>query len=441
MRRPENQLKKVLGLGFGIAIFVGGTIGVGILRTPGEIAAYLDSDWLIVTCWLLGGLYILLGCGAYAELATSIPKAGGSYNYIKRAFGDYAGFISGWFDYITNAIAPSFFCIVISEYVVILFPQLQHLTTVIAVAFLVGFTLLHLSGIKSGSIVQQLTSIVKVLFFVGLIIACFLYSGLKTDAVEVSPDVVSAGIVIGILKSLQMVLGAYDGWYAMCFFAEEDENPAKNIPRSLYTGAVIVIAIYALINMAFLHVLPASAMANSPLAASEVTKTVFGPKGSAIVTVIAIFSIIGILNAYLMIPPRILYGLSRDGFFIKSGNRVNSGGTPIVALLCSSVFTLVLVLIGSFEILFALATFMAVIVWGLAYCSLIKLRISEPGLERPFKAWGYPFTPILLVAVSTALLVGFAISDRFSVLVIAVIAILSYPIFRLIKSNTNKAGD
>ena len=165
----------------------------------------------------------------------------------------------------------------------------------------------------------------------------------------------AGGLIIGFFKSIQMALGAYDGWYAICFFAEEDEDPNRNIPRSLYTGAFIVIGIYVLINIAYLHVLPASAMANSPLAAADVAKVVFGERGFVIVTVIAIFSIIGILNAYLMIPPRILFGLSRDGFFIRSGTRVNSGGTPIVALLSSSLFTFVLILIGSFKVLFALA--------------------------------------------------------------------------------------
>ncbi|NUY79940.1 APC family permease [Flavobacterium sp. MAH-1] len=434
---PNNKLQKVLGLGFGIAIFVGGTIGVGILRTPGEIATYLDDGWLIVACWLIGGLYILMGCGAYSELATSIPKAGGSYNYIKRAFGDYAGFLSGWFDYITNAIAPAFFCIVISEYIAILIPEIKGQTTVVAVGFLIGFMLIHVSGVRNGSIVQQITSIIKVAFFVALIVACFWYSDIAVKRIPIEPRLMPLGVVIGFFKSLQMALGAYDGWYAVCFFAEEDENPNKNIPKSLYTGAIIVIAIYVVINMAFLHVLPAAAIADSPLAASDVAKTVFGQKGSTIVTVIAIFSIIGILNAYMMIPPRILYGLSRDGFFVKSGTKVNKGGTPIVTLLCSSAFTLGLILVGSFEVLFALATFMSVIVWGLAYCSLIKLRISEPDLIRPYKAWGYPFTAILLVGFSLAVFLGFAYSDRNSFLVIAAIAVVSYPIFRLIQPKTN----
>lgn len=428
----DNKLKKVLGLGFGIAIFIGGTIGAGILRTPGEIAGLLDNYWLIIACWILGGIYILLGAGAYSELATSIPKAGGSYNYIKRAFGDYAGFLSGWFDYITNATAPAFFCIVISEYIAILIPTLRNHTTIIAVAFLIGFMLLHITGVKNGSVVQQVTSIIKVIFFVALIVACFLYSGVEVQAIETDSSAVQIGMLIGFFKSLQMVLGTYDGWYSVCFFAEEDENPSKNIPRSLYFGATIVILIYVLINMAFLHVLPPKNLANSPLAASEVAKVVFGEKGYTIVTVIAIFSIIGILNAYMMIPARILFGLSRDGFFIKAGTKVNQGGTPIVAMLTSNLFTFILIVVGSFELLFGLSAFMAVFIWGMAYASLIKLRIAEPDLIRPHRSWGYPYTAIILILFSIALFIGFAYSDQRSLIIIAIITLLSYPAFRLI---------
>src|SRR5687768_11503289 len=110
MSQQKNELKKVLGAGFGIAVMVGGTIGVGILRTPGTIAGMLDSYWLILACWVIGGIYVLLGAGSFAEMAVMLPKAGGPYNYVKRAFGDYAGFLTGWFDYILNAIAPAYFC-------------------------------------------------------------------------------------------------------------------------------------------------------------------------------------------------------------------------------------------------------------------------------------------------------------------------------------------
>ena len=438
-KSKTNQLKKSLGLSFGIAILIGGTIGVGILRTPGAIAGLLDNYWLIIACWFIGGLYILIGANSYAELATMLPKAGGSYNYIKRAFGDYAGFLSGWFDYITNAIPPAFYCIVISEYLVILFPTLESQMTVISISFLVAFTLLHASGVKSGSIIQQLTSLIKVLFFVALIVACFRYSGLKFNPIEKDTPFFEMGIVFGFFKSLQLIIGTYNGWHSVCFFAEEDENPGKNIPKSLYTGAIIVIVIYILINMAFFQVLPVSALANSPLVAADVAKVVFGNSGSVIVTVIAIFSLISILNAYMMIPARILFGLSRDGFFIQKGTKINKGGTPIVALMVSSLFGLLLISIGSFEILFSFATFMSVIVWGLAYCSLIKLRLKEPNLPRPYLSWGYPWSTILVIAATLALLTGFAFSDTKNFVIILIISFLSYPVFLLL--NRRNKGE
>lgn len=434
-----NHLQKVLGQSFGIAILVGSTIGVGILRTTGSIASLLDNYWLIITCWLVGGLYVLLGVGTFAELATMLPKAGGSYNYIKLAFGRYLGFITGWFDYIANAIAPAFFCIVIGEYIVKLFPSLQQFSTIIAVSFLLGFVLLHASGVKSASIMQQVTSVIKVILFVVLIVACFVYADYRVSPLKESPSLLTASVVISFFKALQMVLGTYNGWAAGSYFAEEDKDPGKNIPKSMYQGALVLIIIYTLINIAFFSVLPPQALAGKELAAADVASHIFGAKGATIVTVIALFSIISILNAYLMIPSRILFGLSRDGFFMKSGAVVNKGGTPIVSLILSAVFALILLMIGSFEILFTVSSSFSIIVWGLAYAALVKLRKSNPELPRPCKSWGYPITSVLMIAISLVLLVGIVVGDKVSMIAILVALVVSYPIFLLIeKSRKNK---
>lgn len=435
LKQNNNHLKKALGVSFGIAIMVGGTIGVGILRTPGSIAALLDNYWLILSCWIAGGLYVLIGVGTFAELATMLPKAGGAYNYVKRAFGNYAGFITGWFDYLSNAIAPAFFCIVISEYVVILFPFLGEQNTVIALSFLMGFTLLHAAGIKTGSAVQQITSVLKVILFVILIVACFFYSGIEYNPVKEVPHVGEISVVVAFFKSLQLVMGTYDGWAGVSYFAEEDENPSRNIPRSLYIGAVVVIVIYLLVNIAFMQVLPIPEIANSPLAASAVSKIIFGARGSTVVTIIALFSIISILNAYMMIPSRIMFGLARDGFFFKSVTKINAGGTPITALIISSAFSFILICVGSFEILFSISAFFMVIAYGLAYISLVKLRISEPELPRPHRSWGYPFTSIIMIVFSIALFLGFALSDAVGLYAVIITTALSYPLFLVIKRN------
>lgn len=424
-----NQLKKILGQSFGVAILVGSTIGVGILRTPGSIASLLDNYWLIISCWLIGGVYVLFGVGTYAELATMLPKAGGSYNYIKLAFGRYLGFVTGWFDYMANAIAPAFFCIVIGEYIVKLFPSLEQFSTIIAVAFLVGFVLLHATGVRSGSIMQQLTSLVKVFLFVVLIVACFIYTGVAVTPLHQSPRLLELSVVVSFFKALQLVLGTYNGWAAGSYFAEEDKNPARNIPTSMYRGAIVLIIIYTLINIAFFSVLPVQSLAGKELAAADVATQIFGSRGGTIVTIISLFSIVSILNAYMMIPSRILFGLSRDGFFIPSGALINKGGTPIVSLIVSAVFALLLLLIGSFEMLFMLSSSFSIIVWGLAYAALIKLRKSEPDMPRPYKSWGYPFTSILMVMFSVALLVGIIFSDTVSLISVLVTLIISYPIF------------
>jgi APA family basic amino acid/polyamine antiporter len=425
----KNQLKKSLGLSFNIAVLIGGTIGVGILRTPGTIAGMLENYWLIIASWLFGGLYVLIGANSYSELATMLPKAGGSYNYIKRAFGDYVGFLSGWFDYITNAIPPAFYCIVISEYIIILFPALANYSTVMAISLLASFVLIHLSGVKNGSAIQQITSFLKVICFVALVVACFMYSGVEVPSIKTDSSVFQIGLIFGFFKSLQLIIGTYNGWNSVCFFAEENDDPSKNIPKSLYSGVLLVVAIYVLVNIAFFHVLPIATLAKSNLAAADVAKILFGENGAVIVTVISIFSLISILNAFMMIPPRILYGLSRDGFFIEEGTTVNKGGTPIVALLVSSFFSLFLICIGSFEVLFSFAAFISIIVWGLAYCSLLKLRTKEPDLPRPYRSIWYPYTTIIAIIASIALLAGFIYSDPKSFVIIVGITLISYPLF------------
>ncbi|WP_414655995.1 APC family permease [Flavobacterium sp.] len=304
-------------------------------------------------------------------------------------------------------------------------------------AFLIGFVLIHISGVKNGSLIQQITSLIKVICFVALIVACFMYSGVKLNPIEKNNSFFGIGILFGFFKSLQLIIGTYDGWYSVCFFAEEDKNPSENIPKSLYTGAILVILIYVLINIAFLHVLPVASLANSHLAAADVSKVVFGNNGAIIVTVIAILSLISILNAYMMIPARILYGLSRDGFFFQKGTAINKGGTPIVTLLISSLFSLLLISIGSFEVLFSFGTFMSVIVWGLAYCSLIKLRTKEPNLPRPYHSWWYPWSTIIAITATFGLLIGFIYSDTKNFIIILIISLISYPLF-LVLNHRNK---
>jgi APA family basic amino acid/polyamine antiporter len=412
----SSPLKKVLGIAFGLAVVTGSTIGSGILRTPGSIAALLPDARLIMCCWIAIGLYILLAASSYAELTTMVPKAGGAYNYIKLAFGNYAGFINGWFDFLCNAIAPAYFCIVLGEYFILIFPQLADYQTIVALGFLTFFMLVNLPGVKSGSFTQKISSAIKIILFIILIIGCFMHEPAPADYL---PGYATIGSFwIAVFKSLQLIMGTYDGWMSVSFFAEEDSNPNKNIPKSYLIGALTVALLYILINAAILHVLPAHQIAKSPLAAADAANVAFGNWGGKLMIAVAIFSLISILNAYMMIPPRILFGLGRDKFFIKESTVVNKGGTPYYSLLICYAIAFVLIMCSSFERLFGLATFMMTIVTGFAFASLIRLRKSAPDLPRPYRAFGYPFTTWLALLVTIALFIGFAISDTESLLIV-----------------------
>ena len=437
-----NQLRKVLGIAFGLAVVVGSTIGVGILRAPGSIAALIPNPTLILSCWIVMALYIVLSASSYAELTTMLPKAGGAYNYIKRAFGNYAGFINGWFDFLCNAIAPAYFCIVLGEYCLLIFPTFIGHEKLIAILFLTLFALINLPGIKAGSAIQKATSAIKIILFLILIVGCFAAKPQFAATVKVSSELLTGGVILSIFKALQLISGAYDGWMSVSFFAEENSNPNRNIPKSYLLGATTIGVLYVLINAAVLYVLPIETIAKSPLAASEAAASAFGSYSGTLMTSVAIFSLVSILNAYMLIPSRILFGLSRDGFFAKPFMKVNKGGTPFYALLFCYLFAFLLILISSFETLFGISVFMMTIVTGFAFASLIRLRHTAPHLPRPYKTFAYPFSTYLALLVSIILFVGFALSDHLSLLLTLAFTAVSFVGYKLfVKPNNNDNFD
>ncbi len=182
----RGKLLKILGITFGIAVTIGGMIGLGILRTPGAVAGQLGNVWLILGIWVLGGVYAILGTIAVAELSTSLPTAGGWYVYARRAFGDYGGFVVGWSDWLSSCATIAFVAITIGEYLPKLFPTLSGGINAIALTTLLIFGLLNWLGLRVGSRIQEVTSFAKAIAFLLLIAACFVYGG-QTPAAGAEP--------------------------------------------------------------------------------------------------------------------------------------------------------------------------------------------------------------------------------------------------------------
>jgi basic amino acid/polyamine antiporter, APA family len=433
----SGKLIKILGVGFGLAVGIGATVGVGILRSPGPVAELLGAPWLLMLAWTLGGVYALLGANHLAELATMMPKAGGFYVYAERAFGRYGGFVVGWSDWINNTLALSFVTVVFGEYAARLFaPNFAGGRVIFSAAILIVMTLLNLVGVRAGSETQKLMSFLKAVALLAFVVACFVFGGQNnlTDAAQTAAAPVSFALpLVAFVLAFQLALGAYDGWHAPIYFSEENTNPQRNLPRSIFGGIALITAIYLLVNLALLYVLPMSQLAGSKFAGGDAMSLIFGARSGQVLTMLALLSIIGIINAILMSNPRTMFALGREGLFTRKAAAINRGGTPVFALLTTALCAVVFSSVGTFEMLLAIAQFFVLVIEILIIVSFFILRRREPGTPRPFRARFYPFAPALMLVFAALLFFGYIVSNPYPSLYALAVLAGSYPIYRLIK--------
>jgi APA family basic amino acid/polyamine antiporter len=423
-----GHLLRILGVGFGLAVGVGNTVGTGILRTPGEVAGYLGSGWLIFAVWLLGGIYALLCSSSVTELGCMLPRAGGWYVYSRRAFGEKAGFVVGCCDWTVQCVANAYLAVAFGEFAGKLLPILAGHVRLLAALVLASVTFLNWIGLKTGSRAQEITSLLKALGLIALVIAAFTIP-LRPGAASFLPSnsvLRPHSIFLGLLLALQGIVVTYDGWYAPIYFVEEDKDPAKNLPRSMIGTAVSCIAIFLLVNAALFHVLHIDRLAGSAMPTVDAAMLLFGSYGRQLILLIAVVGVISTVNAGLMYTPRILFSMSRDGLLPSRVSSVNGGGTPSLALFLCAIASITLILSGSFDTLIAIGSILFVAVYLSGFAALLMLRRREPDLARPYKAWLYPWSTLLVLLASAAFLVGSVFGDLKHSLFTAVLILLSY---------------
>ncbi|MDT5261373.1 MAG: basic amino acid/polyamine antiporter, family [Acidobacteriota bacterium] len=437
----RGQLLRVLGVVFGMAVTIGITIGMGILRTPGDVAGQLPNAWLFIGAWLVGGVYALFGALSVAELGTMIPRSGGFYVFARRALGEYPGFVVGWSDWLSTCGTVAAVALVVGEYAGLLVPALAGRALTVAAAVAVAFAVLQWRGVRWGSRSQELTSLLKTLAFAALIAACFAFGGHETGqtanvAGQTAIPKVPTGLSLAAaaVLALQGIIYTYDGWYSTVYFGEEVRDTARNVPRAMVGSVLLVIGIYLLFNLALLYVLPIRQLAGQKLAAGAAAEKIFGPRGATIIGVVAILSLLASVNGNTLTAPRIIYAMSRDRLFWRGASRVNRGGTPTVALAVSTTTAvLMIVFSGTFERVLAALAFFFVTDYALVFLSMFVLRRREPLTPRPYRAWGYPVTTALALAGSVAFLVGAVASDTENSIYALVLLAMSCPVYLVIK--------
>jgi APA family basic amino acid/polyamine antiporter len=303
------------------------------------------------------------------------------------------------------------------------------------VVTVVVLTVLNWVGLKLGSRAQEVTSAIKALALMGLIVVCFALPKVHSIPIVMNGNISQEGLLLGIVLAFQAVIATYDGWYSAVYFMEEDRDPARNLPRSAIGGVLLSIFIFMLINLAFLHVLPMNILSASKIPAADAAAVILGDHGRQFVLVIAIVALLGLINSLLLIAPRILFAIGRDGLFFRGVTGINSGGTPAIALGLSAMIAVGLILSGNFSRLISIASVMFVAIYVSGFAALFVLRKREPNLARPFRVWGYPWTPLIVLLGSIAFLVGSAVEDWISAVFTLGVIVLTYPVYLLMQNR------
>ncbi|HEY0989936.1 MAG TPA: APC family permease [Kofleriaceae bacterium] len=399
-----TRLRRILGVGFNLAVVVGGTLGIGILRAPGPVAAQFQQPAIILMIWIAGGLYAVLGATCLIELGAMTPHAGGYYIHARRAFGDRVGFAVGWMDWVAYCAVIGYVAIGMAELLCVLVPVLAGAVRPVAIALLTGFAALQWTGLRLSSWFQQWTTALKCLAFFALVVAGLIVSGAHDNAALPTARP-------GLVGALELVMITYGGWHSAMYFTEEDRNPGRNLPRAMIGGVIAVIVIYVLVNVALLAILPLAVLATAILPAADAAQAIAGPRGGQIITVLSIISLPPLLNATVMIGTRILFALGRDRLLWPGTADVDAGGTPRIAMLITTAVAVVLTATGTFQRLGSVAAWFLAVNFSVGCVALPTLRRREPEAPRPFRAWGYPRSTAVVVCGAIAFAVHVVVAD------------------------------
>lgn len=433
-----SGLRRLVGLGFGLAVAVGGTAGTGVLTSPGELARALGSPGPVLALWIFGGLYTLLAANTLAELAGRLPQAGGWYGYAEAAFGEFPAVAVAWADWTSSCVTGALVALLLGKYLVQLLPTgVPDDPRLLAAAAVLGLGAVQFRGLREGSRAQEITAGVLLLGVTGLLVAS---TGLPGVAPQAAPNAAPGGLsALGVVAALQVVVFAYDGWYAPIYFAEETPQPGRTLSRALLWGVAVVLGLYFLLNAALLRALPFATLHAAELPLAELAGALTGPWGRKAVLGLGVVAMLGVLNSVLLMATRVLFALGRAGQLPAALARVHGGGTPRPALAVATLLTLGLLLSGTVAALEAITSILFVGYYVVGFAALLKLRRQGPAQPGEFRAWAHPWSTGLLVGLSVAFLVMNAVADTGHAAVAVALVAGAWPLWRWARKSATAA--
>ncbi|MBI4340828.1 MAG: amino acid permease [Candidatus Omnitrophica bacterium] len=380
-------------------LVVGCIVGIGIFRSASSIANHVQQPALILLLWVAGGLLSVCGALCYAELAAMFPATGGDYVYMSRIYGRFWGFLFGWTKLFvertgTIAILVFFF----AEYLSRVIPYGGGIAQRwLAAATVVGLTAVNIAGIRWGARVQNLFTVLKVGTLGGIICAgvwlAMRQSGAALDWTMPPIDLATAqSLGIGLV----FVLFAYGGWTEAAYVAEEVRQPTRTIPRAILGGLLLTGVLYVLVSGCYLLAVPVAELPRTPLVAARVMQAAIGPAGGALIAAMIACSAFGASNGYILTGARILYALGKDhALFARLGRLHPVHRTPVLALWTNAAVATLLVFTKTFDQIATYSTVAISLFFMMTVFGVMWLRRRLPEYPRPYRAWGYPVTPII----------------------------------------------
>lgn len=424
----SHDLKRTLGSGFALAVTIGGVIGLGILRTPGEIAASIPDPVFYLSFWIVGGLFVLLSTSVVAELVGMTPRSGGCYPLVRNAYGPYPGFVIGWVDWLSFVGDIALKAVVATEFISLIVPAAIPWQTPLAIAITSVFAALQMRGIALGAKIQQLAAAGIAMIIIGFSVALLLAEPVAVTGVDPGFGNGSSLATWGLVAAA--IIFTYDGWMYAAYFSGEVKGGSGAVARACIKGVSMVIVLYALLNIALVSAVPLPGLASHDLALARALELAMSPAAAVTVTVAAVLILLANQNLLYMGAPRILHALSVDGFASKQAGVVATGGNPLFAVLISWLISVGLILVGGFEFLLHLCVFFFIILYVALIAGVMILRKRKPGKDRPYRAWGHPYSTIFCLAGWSVITLFQAASAPETALYALVMVAGSWPVYR-----------
>lgn len=466
----KNAFVKGLGLFDATMIVAGTMIGSGIFIVSSGIAQDVGSGWLLLSVWAITGLMTVIGALSYGELAASMPEAGGVYVYLKKAWNSLTGFLFGWALLMviqTGTIAAV--AVAFAKAVGVIVPWINAQSCVVnwagihcisteqvlAIASILLLTWVNARGVKTGALVQNVLTVAKVLALLGLVVLglFFLNGHIYNDVSVLSSTVTSAGTQgylfgIGSILAISMVgaLFSSDAWFGVTYVAGEVRNPSKNLPLALFLGTAIVSLLYILANIAYINILGMQGMqqvaAQDTIVATSALNVVFGANAAKIMALVIMISTIGCNNGLIMSGARVFWAMAKDKLFFKAAGVLNEKTkVPVNALFLQAFWAGMLCLSGKYSQILDYVICAGLVFYILTILSIFRLRRTNPNLNRPYKAFGYPVLPALYVVLAFFIVINLLLYKPLYCWPGIIIVASGIPVYFVWKKLADKEGD